>query len=567
MVTPPPPSALRIDVTDLPAGTDGRVHVTGPGVDRRLTATTNLGGVAPGRYRVSAEPVRGPGLATTYPVQGVVDVDVRPGELATTAVDYGIVVPDTTKVLDAGLVSDGGPTVTLAPKAGAVTPGQILVAGIGPKTPRGLLRRVLSVQSGPNGAVVRTAPATLPDAVPQGELVLQHHSFGTATVHNLRGGPSAALNMDLDLAKTEGPCNGKLSGSIGLGWSPAVDLDWKWSKVLGIPLKVKRAKFAVATRQLMATSYKVSDKLSCSLETEIPKIPEFVGSFVVMLGPVPVVITETVQFIGSAEVVGELSTEGSLHTEQTINLGVQYENGHVKPVSEAKQPEQPGISGAFHASVKVGIRFGLQLYGVAGPYLDLTAGIRAEPHGGGLAGCMGLYGDMGWKITGTDVSLDVDDIMSMERQVFPDFWAECPLGEESKDKRKVAPHKKKVTFDDYQWMVGDWVRDIADPTGVKPYLEHETVHVGADGKVVYTTESGIEIASTYDNPIRCEGVLVHREAGALVVDTSHGPAGYLNVCHDIFDQEEISYAPPTDTEPEHLDFFEIKPGWRPFDRR
>lgn len=574
VVTPPAPSALRIEVTDLPAGMSGRIHVTGPGVDRQLTGTTDLGGVAPGRYRVAAEPLRGPGPATTYPVQGVLDLDVQPGELARTTVGYGVVVPDTTKVLDAanpGLTSAAGPTLTFAPNAGSFAPGQILVAGIGPKTPHGLLRRVVAVHNGPNGVVVRTAPATLPDAVPQGELALQHHGFGSTTVHNLHRAPSAALNMDLDLAKVEGakpegPCKGKLSGSIHFGWSPAVDLDWKWSKVLGVPVKVKRAKFAVGTRQLMATSYKVTDKLSCALETEIPKIPEFVGSFVLMLGPVPVVITETVQFIGSAEIAAEFAAEGSANTVQTVELGVQYENGHVKPIAEAKRPEKPAVSGTFHASAKVGIRFGLQLYGVAGPYLDLTAGIRAEPRGGGLTGCMGLYGDMGWKITGTDVSLDVADIVSLQRQAFPDFWAKCPLGEESKDKRKVAPHKKKVTAEDYQWLVGDWVRDIADPTGVKAYLQHETIHVGADGKVIYTTESGIEIEYTYKNPIQCEGVLAYTDAGVLAVDTSHGPAGYQDVCRSTFDQQSIAYAPPTDTEPEHLDFFEIKDGWRPFDR-
>jgi len=567
---PPKPTVLRVVVADLPAGTRGKVRVTGEGLDRRVSATTNLRDLAPGRYTLEIEPVRVPDGATRHPVTERVAVRVPRGVTTVATARYGILVPDTTKVLDAGnlgLVSDvAGPVLVFAqdaPLASSFEPGQVLVSGVGPATPEGLLRKVVEVRRGAGGVEVRTEPATLPDAVPVGELTLREHGFGDATLPNLRRGASSFGTVEVGFELDHGgPCGPDLTGDLGLAWRPSIDLDWNWAKILGVPLKINRARFVVDAAHLLTLDYAKTVSASCSVEMIKPDIPHVVGVYTLPLGPVPVVLSLTVQAIGKAALTGEVSASYALSTGAQLALGVDYRHGKVKPIVRASTPEADAdLAASLEASAKIGIRTGLRLYGVTGPYLDLTIGLRAGVDSGGTAaGCLGFYGDIGWELPG--LSVEKSDIIAMERQVLPNFFDRCPLGDQPAEERKALPHRKKLTLDDYRWMIGTWERHIDDRYHPGEYLQQETIVITADGHASMTFQNYIELGRL--EPIQCAGVLAFTDTGILVIDTSSGPPGYMYACETTFDDHDITYTPAADGEPEHIEWF--SPADRPFTR-
>lgn len=573
---PPPPTVLRVTVTDLPPGARGDVRVTGEGLDRRISATTDLRDVAPGEYTLVIEPVR-VADATSHPVTA--RVPVRVPEHATTVADarYGIVVPDTTRVLDAadtGLVSDvAGPVLVFAddaPPASSFEPGQVLVSGVGPRTPEGLLRKVVEVRRGADGLEVLTEPAALTDAVPVGELTLRDHGFGDVTLPNLRrdAAQTGTVQVGFELGQGGGaadsPCGTALTGDLGLSWGPSIDLDWKWAKVVGVPLKVDRARFVVDAEHLLGFTYANAVSASCSVEMVKPRIPHVVGVYTVPLGPVPVVVSLTVQAVGKADLAGEVSATRELGFGAKLELGVEYRRGKVKPIVRLGPPEANagvGASASVDASARVGLRGALRLYGVTGPYLDLTVGVRAGADTGGtVAACAGFYGDMGWDMPG--VSIEKPDIIAIERQVLPHFLDRCPLSEQPAEDRKAVPHRGKPELDDYRWMIGTWERHIDERDAPGERLQEETLVITEDGRVSITYQNNIPLGRT--EPIRCSGVLAFTEEGILVIDTSPGPPGYLSGCHTSLDDHDITYTPAVDGEPEHLDWF--SPADRPLHR-
>ncbi len=123
------------------------------------------------------------GTPTALPGTGVgfVAIDSLAATSAVSGAGNG--APVTTKVIapPAVLGASGDPagalSVTLpcyvADGPTPLTPGDVLAASVGEHTPDGLLRRVLSIGACANGAlVVTTEPATLSDAMPEGEISL-----------------------------------------------------------------------------------------------------------------------------------------------------------------------------------------------------------------------------------------------------------------------------------------------------------------------------------------------------------------------------------------------------------
>jgi hypothetical protein len=565
---PPPPTVLRVAVTDLPAGVRGDVHVTGEGLDRRVSATTDLRDVAPGEYTLAIEPVRTTDDATAHPVTARIPVRVPEHTTTVATARYGIVVPDTTRVLDAaatGLVADvAGPVLVFdgeAPLVSSFEPGQVLVSGVGPRTPEGLLRKVVEVRRGARGVEVRTEPATLTDAVPVGELTLREHGFGDATLPNLRRAQTGTVQVGFELsqggAAAGSPCGTALTGDLGLSWGPSIDLDWKWAKVVGVPLRVDRAKFVVDAEHLLSFTWANAVSASCSVEIVKPRIPHVVGVYTLPLGPVPVVVSLTVQAVGKADVSGAVSATRELGVGAKLALGVEYRRGKVKPIVELGKPEANDgvdVTASLDASARVGLRGGLRFYGVTGPYLDLTVGVRAGADSGGtIAGCAGFYGDMGWDMPG--VSIEKKDIIALERQVLPHFLDRCPLAEPPPEDRKAVPHRGKPTLDDYRWMIGTWERHTDERDAPGERLREETLVITEDGHVSITYQNNIPLGR--EEPLRCSGVLAFTTEGILVIDTSDGPPGYLSGCHTSLDDHDITYVPAADGEPEHLDWFSV----------
>ncbi|MET7296409.1 hypothetical protein ABZS79_30595 [Streptomyces griseoloalbus] len=169
---------LAVTIEGLPGAARPSVTVTGPGgFERTVTASTILT-VPAGRLRVTPAPVKAD-RATYYTAREVLTATVARGERERLSVDYQVAVADRTQILDpadTGLArTTGGADRDLLFQAGAslaqkLKAGDILLAAEGPRTPKGLLRRVVAVEERASGITVRTAPARLRDAMPKAVL-------------------------------------------------------------------------------------------------------------------------------------------------------------------------------------------------------------------------------------------------------------------------------------------------------------------------------------------------------------------------------------------------------------
>jgi hypothetical protein len=80
---------LTVTVASLPAGIPAAIHVTGPGnYVADLTGSLTLGGIAPGDYTVTAQPVVA-GTSTWVPLPPTQTVAVAAGATATASILYG----------------------------------------------------------------------------------------------------------------------------------------------------------------------------------------------------------------------------------------------------------------------------------------------------------------------------------------------------------------------------------------------------------------------------------------------------------------------------------------------
>ena len=177
-----PGGQLQVTVTDLPPNVPAAVTVTGSAAlpaGEHVVGTRTLS-LPASRYTISAQPVA-VGTSTYYPTVSPATVTVQAGTAAQVTVDYLTIVPNTTRVLGSAalgaLVSAGPGFATLvfrqSPGLPALAPGDILVAGVSPRTPDGFLRKVTAVRGQGTQLMVTTGPATLLEAVTRGAFAVQ----------------------------------------------------------------------------------------------------------------------------------------------------------------------------------------------------------------------------------------------------------------------------------------------------------------------------------------------------------------------------------------------------------
>ncbi|WP_348263933.1 hypothetical protein P8935_05205 [Telmatobacter sp. DSM 110680] len=168
------PTALTVNITDLPTGTNAKVTVTDPnGALTSVTASQTLNAI-PGTYTVAASPVVA-GSNTYHATQTTQTTVVVSQATSTVTVDYYNIVPNTTKVLDqAGLqsltLSPDGTTVSLSSSsevAASLKAGDVLVSSPATVIPNGLLVKIVSVANSGSIITATVSPATLKDEIIQ----------------------------------------------------------------------------------------------------------------------------------------------------------------------------------------------------------------------------------------------------------------------------------------------------------------------------------------------------------------------------------------------------------------
>ena len=357
---------------------------------------------------------------------GRLEAQARPGTTARNT-DRLAVVKSAVHVLDAADASllepppdgaslvFGGRTRRLDRVAG----GDVIVVGVTPSTPQGLLRRVVRVVESPSEVVFVTEPATIEDVfwsvratervrmfdvdvqrlIPMSEGV----SISPRSTLSFSPGPIAVDLVDVVLYDMDGnPVTRDdqvtVTGSVGVTPTFDIDLDLKWGRV---------KKFSFTNTNDLFTKLELEGRVPVfGFDENVTVATIQFAPITIPAGPVPLVFTPVLDIkVGVAgDVTAGLRT--SVAASVPIAAGVVYENGRWRGFTDLPDSldditltwERPEFFVEAAVQVYAGPKFSFLLYGVAGPfaaaygYAELAGEIFPDV---GLALFIGVRGQVG----------------------------------------------------------------------------------------------------------------------------------------------------------------------------
>lgn len=435
---------LIVTVAAVKGGHVGQVEVTGPrGFTRTLAATTRLSALQPGTYQVSARPAHVAGAAwwSALPLQEAL---VSAGR--TTRIDdtYTVEVPATTRTIPTAALRHQAPlvhptqteiVVLDAHASAGLRVGDIIATGIGPYTPYGLLRRVVSITRHGASVLVDTVQATLREALPSGSIDIE---LGSAAPSS---GSSTALKVNgddipVELASSNTPqlqglwsfnshvaCGsvGQLSLDDGFSFHPVVKLNDYWSPFSGVS-----GTFAVGFDESAHLMLDTRFGVTCRWSDSSAPVP-LSGPIDVQVGPIPVVVLP--EWFISTSVSGTLSQDAVVGLSQASSalLGLSYYRGTVLPIRQFHNRFSPAKPQGTQLSVTaaIGPRFELSIYGVAGPYLSIqlfgkgTITEASSGQGGPTASIIaGVEAGVGFKLNVLPINWSIPNLLNIYRTIY-----------------------------------------------------------------------------------------------------------------------------------------------------
>lgn len=396
-------SGLRIVVGALPRGVSAKIVVSGPRRTRRIVTHTGVLRLAPGRYVVLAAPVP-TAAGTYYAALAHSHQRVRAGRVTTVRVSYPTLIPPNTSVVPATatMTLQGDPsgprvlTVT-GPQAASASVGQFLASGPSGAAPDGYLVKVVGVEHSGAAAVLHVENASLIEAVPSGEIdveqTLEPSAVAAALVAGRAPGARREAPRERALARTAAEFSRK--GEFSL---PAVHLKCETSA--GVHLKPRlwfsphidvQAKWGFFKLDSASVSATVDEGISLDMgaeagahcHTDKPGIgllrhPIQLPDIDFQVGPIPVVITPSIQvyLYGSAGITASISA--SVEQTSTITVGVSYDKGQFSPIDRFSPRFNESFTAQGNASGELALRPTLDtlVYGVAGPSFDIGAAMK-----------------------------------------------------------------------------------------------------------------------------------------------------------------------------------------------
>jgi hypothetical protein len=375
---------LTVSVAAVPKGARAKVTVRGPGGFRTtIRKTKKWKRATPGVYRVSAAKdtfKRG----TAYPTVTKKKVRVRKARGAKVTVSYRNVVAKKTRVVKAKKVRKVTGAVTgqrkVVVRGGTkFRKGQVVAAGVSKATPEGLLAKVTDVKRKSGTSTYTVVPATLPEAIPSATF----SKAITANLGTLTGGSgvTALRGDDPTTRRTVGRNRGTVScsatpftvertvsGDIGVRFAAS------WN---GGNATVRATAYGDASAAISAS---LGAGASCTIADQQIGKTVWLRPIVFSIGPVPVVITPTLRFYGSAVASASAKAAASVGLRATASAWIE---GSVRGgVSSGSEP--PRVSGTKSFSIPESVngriaatlsaQLTTEVYGLAGPYVKVRIG-------------------------------------------------------------------------------------------------------------------------------------------------------------------------------------------------
>ncbi len=339
--------------------------------------------------------------------------------------DSGYSVPETTVVLDeealAALdsVSEDLATFSFArssPALDGVGEGDIIVAGVhGPQLPAGALRRVQQIDR-TGGVTLTTVPASLAEAIERGSIreTVQLREDDIVAMRTRRGvrrevGPTGLYFGLNDVVLFDGDGGGDASDQVVMNGNIAIEPD------LDIVIDIDGFSLEEASISI-GGSVSGSVNIDARREATLPGTPITLATLQLtpitfFVGPVPVVITTSIDLqVGVSGVVTAKMNVG-FQTDAEARIGFGYANGSFGPIGEIDptaslelQSFEDGVVGT--ARLFAGPRLRVGLYGFDVGFARLSAYVQADVDAGA---------DPWWCLSagfegsaGLDISIDID---------------------------------------------------------------------------------------------------------------------------------------------------------------
>ena len=252
--------------------------------------------------------------------------------------------------------------------------GDVIVAGINNKTPKGILRKVISTTHYGNQITVKTQQATLEDAIQNGT-VKAHLDFSedylnkadavmdNVSVETKQFPLSTGLNINFDNTNLYNNIL-FLDGNLDMALGADLEVDISW-------FKVERVRYTITGTEDL--ELKIRGEYSQIIHDQLPPLePVKFPPIAFAIGPVPVIITPNFTITFGVDANGELSAETSIQQSTELQYGVEYNNKQWSPIKNFDNnfDYSPFSFSKANASIEVYAKpkFSLELYGVAGPY-------------------------------------------------------------------------------------------------------------------------------------------------------------------------------------------------------
>ncbi|WP_203758246.1 Ig-like domain-containing protein [Cellulomonas chitinilytica] len=392
---------VTIAGTTADAGSGVReVRVSVDGHDLGAAPTTGTGG-ADLRWATSSAVPAG---AHTLRVQatdwaGRTTTQTRTFTVAAAAPTDVVVDPDAHVVSDAEAASltGVGSTQVVFQGSAPVHAGDVLVSGVTPQAPEGLLRRVVSVTRSGDESVVETVPGVLTDVFVQAHVAIDDEpiadqqpgpvvddvavagrtAFRAASVAALK---SADPTHEETLASLKVSTPGKelvakIAATARLSMTFKLDIDPHFGLGTMSP-ELEEFTFSINTRGGIDLDITAQKEKTWEFERQLGSVR--IGGSTILVGPVPLVLTYSLDpsvFL-DASIGGKITSTYELSIE--TRSGVTYTDGRWKAIDEKKFTNEPNATAHVVVDVSAGVilDFVVKVYDLAGPYIGLKVGPR-----------------------------------------------------------------------------------------------------------------------------------------------------------------------------------------------
>ena len=265
--------------------------------------------------------------------------------------------------------------------------GDIMVDSTSTMAPRGYLRKITQITEDGGEKIIHTEQATLTDAIEKGTIEFSTGLLSTKNIESmvLADGVTLQSNKDTEFTVFAFDYEHEFSSSNGTAMlSGHTDLDiefffnYDWSIDL-LPLPTIQTDLFESGVEINQTgSILIESEAGIGIDEESIPLAEFYFTpWVFMVGPVPVVFYPHVELF--VELDGSITGYFTASASESFygKLGLQYTDDDGWDTINTNTPNSdytaPTLTAEANFKASIGPKVGLLLYGVAGPYTDVTA--------------------------------------------------------------------------------------------------------------------------------------------------------------------------------------------------